>query len=394
MKRTIYTLSLICLPVLNGCTDEASSAQLPIDTPTCPLQLNFAQTGTASLASNASPATSSTSRSAVIGTGTGSNGKIAAIGVYVTGTDHQPYTGTGTGRYTYVTTSTDGSAAGAVWTCYAGTNTSGTASPIYVSTLQATVNAFHPANATVTGDATSGHTIPVSAGTIPAAQTFNPANNWECSATDYLVGSASATVNDFTSITAAIDMNNLSAAISKTVYMHHALARVEFQIQNSDGQYEAGYNYVKNIILESASGSTPFLTAESGNGNGKMQIDNGALTGLTAVQTLTFTPFTGSTPVQIPDKGSGLTTIGYGLAAPLSTTPTSDITLKITLGKQGNTTDDRTVSATHASFKVQWKAGYNYAYKLKLDNHILTPVSVEIGDLTETIENDHILDVD
>lgn len=333
---------------------------------------------------------SSTPRAAVTGTGTGGNEKIAAIGVYITGTDHAPYKGTEaqSGRYTYATTATDGSATTTTWVCYAGTNTSGTATPIYVSTLQATLNAFHPADATVTPDTNNGnHTIPVAAEGIPASQTFDPANTWNCSATDYLFGSAAQ--DAITSITAAIDMNKLEEKITKTIYMHHALAIVEFQIQNDDGKNEDNYNYIKKIELKAASPATPFLTSTASSSSA-VSISNGTLSGLENVGTLSFTVTSGATPIQI---GSAATTVGYGLVAPISA-PSAAITLSLTLGKQGDTDNDRTLFVTHDSFKAEWKAGYNYTYKLKLNNHILFPVGVEIGERSETVETDHTLDVD
>lgn len=394
MKRKIYTPFPICLLILCACTDTASLLQAT-DTdniPPCPLELSFVQGADVSLVS-------SIPRSAVAGTGTGGNGKIAAIGVYITGTtDHAPYKGTETGRYTYATTTTDGSATIATWVCYAGTHTSGTATPIYVSTLSATLNAFHPADATVTPDTGDGnHTIPVAAEGIPASQTFDPTNGWNCSATDYLFGSAAQ--DAITSVTAVIDMDKLAEKITKTIYMHHALARVEFQIQNSDGQNEDGYNYVKRIELKvaSASPATPFLAStatpfrtSTGSSSSAMSISDGTLSGLENVGTLSFTVTSGATPIQI---GSAATTVGYGLVAPISA-PGAAVTLSLTLGKQGDTGNDRTLSVTHDAFKTKWEAGYNYTYKLKLNNHILFPVGVEIGERSETVETDHTLDVD
>lgn len=386
MKRMIYTSFPICLFLLCACTDTASLLQAT-DTdniPPCPLELSFVQGADVSLVSS-----TPRSRYAVTGTGTGGNGKISAIGVYITGTtDHAPYKGTETGRYTYATTATDGSATTATWVCYAGTNTSGTATPIYVSTLQATLNAFHPADATVTPDTGDGnHTIPVAAEGIPASQTFDPANGWNCSATDYLFGSAAQ--DAITSITAAINMNELEEKITKTIYMHHALARVEFQIQNDDGKNEDDYNYIKKIELKAASLATPFLTS-TGSSCAAMNISDGILSGLENVGTLSFTVASGATPAQI---GSTAITVGYGLVAPISA-PGAAVTLSLTLGKQGDTGNDRTLSVTHDAFKTKWEAGYNYTYKLKLNNHILFPVGVEIGERSETVETDHTLDVD
>lgn len=385
MKRMIYTSFPICLFIFCACTDTASLQATDTDNiPPCPLELSFVQGADISLVS-------STSRSAVTGTGTGGNEKIAAIGVYITGTtDHAPYKGTETqsGRYTYATTATDGSATTATWVCYAGTNTSGTATPIYVSTLQATLNAFHPADATVTPDTGDGnHTIPVAAEGIPASQTFDPANTWNCSATDYLFGSAAQ--DAIISVTAAIDMDKLAEKITKTIYMHHALARVEFQIQNDDGKNEDDYNYIKKIELKAVSLATPFLTS-TGSSSAAMNISDGNLSGLENVGTLSFAVASGATPIQI---GSAATTVGYGLVAPISA-PGAAVTLSLTLGKQGDTGNDRTLSVTHDAFKTKWEAGYNYTYKLKLNNHILFPVGVEIGERSETVETDHTLDVD
>lgn len=380
MKFSIYTSLFICLPSLFSCTGDFSSVQTNTDIPPCKLQLNFIQ-------GDNTTSTGSNHRSAITGTGTGGNDKISAIGVYVTGSTHQPYEGTEVqnGRYTYVTTNAS-TEINQTWTCYAGTATSGTATPIFVSTEEATLYAFYPADATVTpGTGNGNHTIPVT--NIPAQQTYNGENNWECSATDYLVGSSTET--EIIPLTAAIQPEKLSETISKTLYMHHALARVEFQIQNSNGQNEKDYNYVKQITLTVNTGNPPFLA--TGGANGKMQINNGTFSNLTAVQNLTFTP-AGATAQQIPDKGSTLTVVGYGLVAPISA-PGNSISLSLLLGKKDNDNDNRTVSVTHESFKIPWLAGHNYVYKLVLNNHILVPSGIEIGELTETVQNDHVLDV-
>lgn len=364
MRKTVFTSLAACLLMFSACSPEDETTPNEENTPVS-LQLGFARGGTAMPAAEEIRA-----RSLVNGMGTGGNGKADRIGVYITGTDHQPYKGS-EGRYTFVTKDTNGTS----WECHEGTPPTGSTSTIYLSNLPATVQAFYPADAALTPDTDSGnHTVSV---TIPATQTFNGGNAWECNATDYMY--ASGKENELIPITVSNQTPNTEGVISQTIYMYHALTKILFQIQNTEGQQENAYNYVKSITLTAATG-TPFLTAI-----GTMQINNGTLSGLTSTNELIFTT---TSPVTI---GGTYTTVGYGLVAPITSTGSVKLTVK--LGTQNDTSYDRTLTATLPA--TAWQTGCSYTYQLALKGHILIPTDIAIGTHTdESAGNEPVIDVD
>lgn len=365
MRKTVFTSLAACLLMFSACSPENETTPNEEKTPV-PLQLGFARGGTAMPAAEEIRA-----RSLVNGMGTGGNGKADCIGVYITGTDHQPYKGSN-GQYTFVAKDANGTS----WECHEGTSSTGSTSTIYLSNLQATVQAFYPADATLTPDTGSGkHTVSV---TIPATQTFNGGNAWECSATDYLY--ASGKKNELAPITVSNQTPNTGGIISQTIYMYHALTKILFQIKNTEGQQEDAYNYVKSITLTATTG-TPFLT-----NTGNMQINNGTLSGLTSTKTLEFTT---TKPVTIGT--TDYTTVGYGLVAPVNST--GSVNLTVTLGTQSDTSYDRTLTATLPA--TAWQAGCSYTYQLTLKGHVLIPTNIAIGTHTdEKVNNDPVIDVD
>lgn len=204
--------------------------------------------------------------------------------------------------------------------------------------------------------------------TIPDAITFNGANSWECNTIDYLYGSSSNT--EAKPITA----NNTEGQYKPSIYLHHALAQVVFQMQTYSGRPVTDYDYVKNITLD-ITGTTTFRKAESN--AGKMYIKDGSLSDLATTNRLTFAPQSGANTVQCGN--SNATTVAYGLVAPLTAIPQAkDISITVRLDKQSETTANyRTLKQTLPS--KQWKAGYKYVYKL-----ILSDRAVSIANVTET----------
>lgn len=366
MKNTVFTSLAACLLIFSACSPEDETTPNE-EKPPFSLQLGFARGGTAM-----PEAEEIRARSLVNGMGTGGNGKADCIGVYITGTDHQPYKGS-EGRYTFVTKDTNG----ASWECYEGTSPStGSTSTIYLSNLTATVQAFYPADATLTPSTNNdNHTVSVG---IPGTQTFNGGNAWECSATDYMY--ASGKENELAAITVSNQTPNSGGVISQTIYMYHALTKILFQIKNTEGKQEDAYNYVKSITLTATTG-TPFLTA-----TGTMQINNGTLSGLTSTNELKFTS---TSPVTIGTVD--YTTVGYGLVAPV--TSTGSVNLTVTLGTQSDTSYDRTLTAILPA--TAWQAGCSYTYQLTLKGHVLIPTNITIGTHTdETAGNEPVIDVD
>lgn len=367
MKNTVFTSLAACLLIFSACSPEDETTPNEENTPVS-LQLGFARGGTAM-----PTAEEIHTRSLVNGMGTGGGEKTDRIGVYITGTDHQPYKGSNTGRYTFITTEANGTS----WNCYEGTPTPGTPTAIFLSNLPATVQAFYPADASLTPNTGSGkHIISV---TIPASQTFNGENTWECNATDYMYASGEG--NKLTAITVSNQTPNTAGVISQTIYMYHALTKILFQIKNTEGKQEDAYNYVKSITLTAATSGTPFLT-----NTGNMQINNGTLSGLTSTKTLEFTT---TKPVTIGTVD--YTTVGYGLVAPVTSTGSVNLTVK--LGTQSDTHYDRTLTATLPA--TAWQAGCSYTYRLTLKGHVLIPTNITIGTHTDkTAGNDPVIDVD
>lgn len=297
-------------------------------------------------------------RSVVNGTAAASgDGNINTVTLFVTKTDgHTPYPGIeNSGKTDFTATGSGGTL---TW--------SGN-----VKLHNETARIFAYANSPVdpapsfTAAADENHYINV---TIPDAITFNGANSWECNTTDYLYGSSSNT--EAKPITA----NNAEGQYKPSIYLHHALALVVFQMQTYSGRPVTDYDYVKNITLD-ITGSTTFRKADSN--AGKMYIKDGSLSDLTGSNRLTFAPQNGTNAVQCGNSKAA--TVAYGLVAPLTTAPqANDVSITVRLDKQSETTVNyRTLKQTLPS--RQWKAGYKYVYKL-----ILSDRAVSIANITET----------
>ncbi|MCD7927211.1 MAG: fimbrillin family protein [Bacteroides sp.] len=338
MKRIIYIPFTVYILLFSACSGDLPEQQ-PEDARA--LQLNFKQEGEGEAAIvRASDAL------------TTENENIKEIGLCITqGTGYEAYPGRTSTRYTFKTGGT-GTA------LYEGDGSSSASTTFYLIGKDAHIQAFYPNSAVAQTNSGNVYTIPV---TIPAAQTFTTGGGTpSCDAIDYLYGSGQNSVGDATPIT-----TNAMQASPTTIYLHHALAKVMFTLQcDKDRSPNTEYDCVKSIEISASSGN-PFLI--EGSSGSAMQINNGELFGLQSIGTLTFTPATGATPIPIGNAGTPAT-VACGLVAPLSTTPTNDITLTITLGKNGETTHDRTYTATSTAFKQQWKAGYCYTYKLVLGN--------------------------
>jgi hypothetical protein len=341
MKRTLYIPFSVCILMLSACSGDLPEQQA--EKP-CALQLNFKPEGEATI----------TRADGALIT---ENGTLEAIGLCITkGIGYDAYPDRNDTRFTF---HTDGSG------LYEGSNPSATT--IYLTGETAHIQAFSPSSATAsqTGSG-NGYTIPV---TLPAEQTFSttgtPATP-TCDATDYLYGSAGSTVGDATAITASAN-----GASSVDIYMHHALAKIMFTLQcDKDRTPNTEYDCVKSIKISAPSGSTPFLTGATGNSNSKMQINNGQISGLTNTYALTFTAATGSTPIAMGANGNP-TIVACGLVAPLSNNLSGDFTITVTLGKNGETTHDRTYTGISKVFTQKWLAGYYYTYHLVLGGSTL-----------------------
>lgn len=219
--------------------------------------------------------------------------------------------------------------------------------------------------------------LPVS---VPAGQNFDGGNTYDCSTTDYLYGSGSATVGSATAVTA----NSLSA--SPTLYLQHALSQVVFRIQNAnDRTPDPTYDYVKKIKLTAAGDATPFYcTTASGSGSaGTMSLKDGALSGLDAVGEISFTP--SAHPQQVGT--SGPVTVAYGLVAPKAEAASgTQVTLTLTLGEQSSDVTERDLTLSTDAFNPAWQKGYRYVYTLTLGERGISLQPVDIKGWTEVSE--------
>ncbi|MCD7851620.1 MAG: fimbrillin family protein [Parabacteroides sp.] len=307
-------------------------------------------------------------RSIVNGTdATAAEDKINAVRLYVAKSDgHTAYDGVGT----------DGSLGQSVYTCPSSGN-QWTGSPVVkLHNATARIFAVSPSNATLTvSSGNMDHSIPVS---VPAEQTFNGGNGWECSATDYLYGSANGdAVGDTTSVYAS----NAAGGYSPSIFLQHALAQVVFRMKSDVNRTPTAYDYVKEIRLHASDNtSIPFLAGTSG----KLLIKEGNMSGLAATATLKFNPKSGTPPPVQCGPNNLPSTVGYGLVAPLAAAP-SGVSVTVVLGKADGTEmeKDRELTVSTEGFKVQWSRGLKYVYNL-----ILSDRDVSVGQLDVTAWED------
>lgn len=293
-------------------------------------------------------------RSIVTGTSSGtSNGQINSVGMYITKqSDGTAYPDIDTNPLVYTYSESK-------WS---------TKTEIKISNETANIYAFSPSILQVTNQAAAGeHSVPVS---IPQEQTFNAANSWECSGTDYLYGSKNSTVGDEEIVTAT------NQSIDPSVYLKHAQAQVIFKIQNAaDRPADEQYDYIKSIKISSANGN-PFFS-----GTGTMWLKDGKLNSLTATNELIFSPKSGTTPAKVGPTGSPAT-VGYGLVAPLASDPSS-VSFTIQLGRSEGPEISRELTLSTEALNVKWEKGHRYTYNLELGKTALKIASaVEIGGWT------------
>ena len=322
-------------------------------------------------------ATLASTRSMINDVGTGAD-RISTISIYLAAADGSLYPGSNAGGATF--TKAD---SGTKWTSTPST---------YVSLAKATVYAWAPATTALKSDGGSGSgsgsgsggssstVLPALSVSVPAGQTFDGGNTYDCSTADYLYGSGSATVGSATAVTA----NSLSP--SPTLYLQHALSQVVFRIQNAnDRTPDPTYDYVRQIKLTAAGGATPFYcTTASGSGSaGTMSLRDGALSGLAAVGEISFTP--SAHPQQVGT--SGPVTVAYGLVAPKAEAASgTQVTLTLTLGEQSSDVTERDLTLSTDAFNPAWQKGYRYVYTLTLGERGISLQPVDIKGWTEVSE--------
>lgn len=297
-------------------------------------------------------AASPETRSIVNGLGIG-NGMINQIKLYVTKSDgYTPYPGIGSSPNEGLSTYTGTGNGTLIWE----------GSPeVKLHNETARIFAYAPADAALTKSGNSiAHTIPV---TVESDIKFDGSSEWNCTGDDYLYGSSSPQVG----VSGEITASNADGKFSPTIHLQHALAQVAFKLQTANGRpVDGNYDYVKSIKLEA---TDAFLA-----GTGTMQIADGAISGIGAASTLTFTP--SANPKICGNYYSG-NIVAYGLVAPINNMP-SFVTLTITLGSKDNDTHKRVLTVTSDNFKVQWEKGKRYIYNLTLTDRAIEVSGVEI----------------
>lgn len=298
-------------------------------------------------------AASPETRSIVNGLGTG-GGMINQIKLYVTKSDgFSAYPGIGSGDDLGLSTYTGTGGGSLTWTGYP---------VVKLHNETARIFAYAPESAVLTkSENSTAHTIPV---TVLDAITFDSSSEWNCTGDDYLYGSSSPEVG----VSGKITASNKNGEFSPTIHLQHALAQVAFKLQTANGRPVDGiYDYVKSIKLEA---TDAFLA-----GSGTMQIADGAISGLGAASTLTFTA---SANPKICGNYSSGNIVAYGLVAPLNNAPSS-VMLTITLGCKENDTNKRVLSVTSENFNVKWEKGQRYIYNLTLTDRAIEVSGVEIN---------------
>lgn len=298
-------------------------------------------------------AASPETRSIVNGLGTG-GGMINQIKLYVTKEDgYSAYPGIGSGANQGLSTYTGEGKGTLIWT--------GTPE-VKLHNETARIFAYAPESAALTKSTSSdAHTIPV---TVLDNIEFDGSSEWNCTGDDYLYGSSSPVVGTSGEITAS----NADGKFSPTIHLQHALAQVAFKLQTANGRpVDNNYDYVKSIKLEATD-------AFQAGDKGKMRIDNGEISDLTAASTLIFTA---SANPKICGNYSSGNIVAYGLVAAINNAPSS-VTLTITLGSKVNDTHKRALSVTSENFNVQWQKGQRYIYNLTLTDRKIEVSNVEI----------------
>ncbi|MEL5893634.1 fimbrillin family protein [Bacteroides sp. GD17] len=294
------------------------------------------------------------SRSIVNTTGT-ATGEADHIGVFLTAADgYSPYADEKISSAIFKLSRTGSS-----------TDTWTASRPVNLQSRTARLYAWYPVsgnneNGLKTETAGSTRTVPIE---VSASQSFDGTSTTDCSQTDYMYGAANGTAGNADAIKVSSTANN------PTIYLQHALAQVVFTIEYKASRLpDDQYDFVKSITLSGGS----FLA-----GTGTMQLNDGILASLSSATTLTFAANTNTS--QLPGSTGSPAAVAYGLVAPNSG-HTGNVTLSMVLGGKGNTTYDRTLTATTSTWFAQaWEKGKRYTYHLMLDKNDLTFKSVDIA---------------
>lgn len=214
---------------------------------------------------------------------------------------------------------------------------------------------------------------------IKTEQTFDAtdAKRNTCNQTDYLFATKSAAL-------AVPEHDRVSETrLETTLYMHHAMAKISFRVMKGKGQtVDADNDFVKKIKLTAADNIFPQgLTCT-------MSLVNGALTGVTPSNAMSFTAETGKGMLLSPyseDRTSASQQV-YGLVAPLKKEG-NVMAMEVTIGTNDDNAENDRIYKTVADTEklpVDWERGKEYIYAMtvtdqRLDVKLVQIVAFESG---------------
>ncbi len=295
--------------------------------------------------------------------GTGTNGNIKAVTLYVGKEDLSA-------AYPGITNHANGDG----FSTFTPDGDSWKGTPVVkLHNETARILAFTPAGAGIT-NGSSGSSLSIDI-ELDKDMTFDGSSTWDCSAVDYLYGSNTNVVDPATTeaINAARITANNKSNYSPSIYLHHALAQIEFRMKKKDGLANE-YDFVKKITVTAGTGQ-PFRT-----GSGSMVLTDGTIAGGSMGNSLSFAPTTNA--VQCGSTQS--VKVAFGLVAPLASQPGDDLSMTIVFGKAdlNDSSADRELTVKSSQFNKQWKKGRKFVYNLVLTDHAIEVGTTEIESWT------------
>lgn len=209
--------------------------------------------------------------------------------------------------------------------------------------------------------------------TIRAEQTFDAtdAKRNLCNQTDYLFATNSAERD--TPVQDTVSETQLET----TLYMHHAMAKISFRVMKGKGQaVDTDNDFVKQVKLTTAENIFPQgLTCT-------MSLVNGALTGVTPSNALSFTAREGKRMLLSPysEDRTSASRQAYGLVAPLKKEG-NIVAMEVTVGTNDSDTEKDRIYKTVADTEklpVDWERGKEYIYAMTVTDRGLDVKLVQI----------------
>ena len=248
---------------------------------------------------------------------------------------------------------------------------------LYLNDTEGIVYAWAPSDK----DATLANPPKLEGLTFQAAQTCkftenaDHATDWDTNQTDYLWSVPVTNINKINS--------------SANLDMRHALVKLSFRMMRAEGYSAPGErDYVKEVkLLFRADGGKSGFAA-----SGWLDLSTGGLTasdtGRQTEITLTPSPFRQMAPYAGSPGAPDFDAVdpqAFALVAPFATADKGKIDVAVKVGRQDNTTYDRTYTTT-VQTALDWTAGNHYKYTILLNEKALTISSVTLAAWTENVK--------